>query len=143
MPDGDYEVIGVWVDSEQKWYPLNLTFSVVNGGLQGQEGQTELVIDLTAKQEGNIEGSIEGVNGGQIGIIDLNDPDPYTQYWVIDDSGQFSLELPDGDYMVAAINPNNTGTKLIPMQVSFSVQNGGLVIKWRITRKFKFAASAS
>ena len=43
LPDGDFIIEGIWVEKEQKWYPLNMNFSVVDGVLQGQ---TELVIDL-------------------------------------------------------------------------------------------------
>ena len=57
----------------------------------------------------SVEGTVvddEGtpINGGKIGIVEINDADPYSRYWVIDGSGQFSLRLHDGDYIVTAIN---------------------------------------
>ena len=55
----------------------------------------------------------------------MNDAEPYSRYWEIDGSGQFSLRLQDGEYKVTVINHND---ERIPMQRSFSVQDGALMI---------------
>ena len=31
VPDGEYQLQGIWVDSESKWYPLGLSFTVQDG----------------------------------------------------------------------------------------------------------------
>ena len=31
LPDGEYQIDGVWVDSESKWYPLVVSFTVQDG----------------------------------------------------------------------------------------------------------------
>ena len=41
---------GIWVDKEQKWYPLNINFSVVDGVLQGQYGISDRSIGETRPQ---------------------------------------------------------------------------------------------
>ena len=33
LPDGEYQITGVWVDSESKWYPLDVSFTVQNGAV--------------------------------------------------------------------------------------------------------------
>ena len=61
--------------------------------------------------------------------VNDNNPDTQTQYVDIE-KGAFSLNLADGEYMVTAIDPNRDTIvdKIIPMQVSFSVLNGRLVV---------------
>ena len=51
--------------------------------------------------------------------------EPYSRYWEIDGNGQFSLRLQDGEYKVTAINHND---ERIPMQRSFSVKDGALIV---------------
>ena len=65
------------------------------------------------------------ISGGEIGIIEMNDEEAYSRYWELDGNGQFSLRLPDGEYKVTAISHND---ERIPMQRSFSVQDGVLMV---------------
>ena len=65
------------------------------------------------------------ISGGKIGIIEMNNEEAYSRYWEIDGNGQFSLRLPDGEYKVTAISHND---ERIPMQRSFSVQDGVLMV---------------
>ena len=37
LPDGDYQIDGIWVGAESKWYPLEKKFSVENGTLVESE----------------------------------------------------------------------------------------------------------
>ena len=34
LPDGEFQITGVWVDSESKWYPLDVSFTVQNGAVK-------------------------------------------------------------------------------------------------------------
>jgi bacillopeptidase F len=43
LPDGAYKLEGIWVDSEGKWYVLNLEFTVTSGKLVGEE---QLVVNI-------------------------------------------------------------------------------------------------
>ena len=63
--------------------------------------------------------------------------EPYSRYWEIDGNGQFSLRLPDGEYKVTAINQND---ERIPMQRSFSVLDGALMVDGG-SRKIKSATA--
>ena len=68
--------------------------------------------------------------------MDVNDNNLDTQTQYVDiENGAFSLSLPDGEYMVTGIDPdrNTIVDKIIPMQVSFSVQNGLLVVNNNVT----------
>ena len=31
LPDGEYQIEGIWIDSESKWYPLVKSFTVQDG----------------------------------------------------------------------------------------------------------------
>ena len=53
LPDGEYQITGVWVDSESKWYPLDVSFTVQNGAVNNPE---VLNLDLTEKGP-NVNGS--------------------------------------------------------------------------------------
>ncbi len=34
LPDGEYQIDGVWVESESKWYPLVVSFTVQDGAVR-------------------------------------------------------------------------------------------------------------
>ena len=68
------------------------------------------------------------ISGGQIGIFDVNDEETYSHYWVIDENGRFSLNLPDGEYKVTGITQDQADNRIIPLQISFSVQEGVLIV---------------
>ena len=68
------------------------------------------------------------IGSGKIGIINVNDNEIYNHYWEIDENGAFSLRLADGEYKVTAINQDKADYRFIPMQVPFSVQEGGLFV---------------
>ena len=33
LPDGEYQIDDVWVESESKWYPLDISFTVQDGAV--------------------------------------------------------------------------------------------------------------
>ena len=47
LPDGEFQITGVWVDSESKWYPLDVSFTVQDGVVDNSE---VLNLDLTEKK---------------------------------------------------------------------------------------------
>ena len=54
VPDGEYQLQGIWVDSESKWYPLDLSFTVQDGVVD----QPDLLqLDLSEKSP-NANGSV-------------------------------------------------------------------------------------
>ena len=54
LPDGEYQIMGVWVESESKWYPLDVSFTVQDGAVYNPE---QLNLDLTEKGP-NVNGSV-------------------------------------------------------------------------------------
>ncbi|MEH7235379.1 hypothetical protein, partial [Bacillus sp. JJ1562] len=54
VPDGEYELLGVWVDSESKWYPHVVSFTVQGGKVNNPD---LLHIDLSEKAS-NVAGSV-------------------------------------------------------------------------------------
>ena len=37
LPDGEYQIDGVWVESESKWYPFVVSFTVQDGAVINPE----------------------------------------------------------------------------------------------------------
>ena len=66
LPDGEYQIRGVWVDSESKWYPLIVSFTVQDGKVYNPE---VLNLDLTEKGP-NANGSV------------MKDGQPVSGVWV-------------------------------------------------------------
>ena len=128
LPDGNYVVTQYWSETVGD-VSLQSHFSIVDGLLMVNETATDqLIITLPPV---TVDGAIvdekgNAINGGKIGILDINDGEAYSRNWVIDGNGQFSLRLQDGDYKITAINHEEYGT--IPMPISFSVQNGVLMV---------------
>ena len=69
---------------------------------------------------------VSAVSNGEIVIINVNDQSNLLV--VLDENGGFPLSLEDGEYKVTAINLNNGNGEVIPMQLSFSVQGGRLIV---------------
>ena len=122
VPDGEYQLQGIWVDSELKWYPLDLSFTVRDGVVD----QPDLLqLDLSEKAP-NANGSV------------MKDGQPVADVWVsahtvtgeeqwfngkTDGNGKFSLTLPDGEYQMDGIWVDSE-SKWYPLVVSFTVQSG-------------------
>ena len=46
LPDGEYQIDGIWIDSESKWYPNVVSFTVQDGKVVDPD---QLHIDLSEK----------------------------------------------------------------------------------------------
>ena len=127
LPDGDFIIEGIWIEKEQKWYPLNLNFSVVDEVLQGQ---TELVIDLTAEPKLNVKGSISDENG-KIANVDITiksvDTGEYF-YSSTNENGEFGIQLADGQYKIELVVVAGALYTPIYLDKVFSVANGKLQV---------------
>ena len=127
LPDGDFKIEGIWVEEEQKWYPLSLNFSVVDGVLQGQ---SELLIDLSGEQDLNVKGSIKDENG-KLANVDITiknvDTGEYF-YSSTNENGDFGLQLDDGQYKIELVVVDEALNTPIYLDKMFSVENGKLQV---------------
>ncbi len=125
LPDGDYQVEGIWLSGEQKWYPLPLAFSVVDGQLQGQ---SQLLIDLAPEQPiGNVHAKVVDVNGpiANAGVTIINtDTDVFFRFDT-NEQGEFITQLPDGNYFVDGIWIDG---EYVYLDKVFQVENGKLMV---------------
>lgn len=125
LPDGSYQIDGVWVAAEEKWYPLQLQFSVLNGLLVGN---STLLIDLT-KGLGSIPGVVVSGSTPVSGVWISAHTTGVEELWYnakTTDTGAFKLELPDGEYQIEGIWVS-TEQKWYPIVTTFSVEGGVLV----------------
>ena len=125
--NGDFIIEGIWIEEEQKWYPLSLNFSVADKVLQGQ---TELVIDLTAEPKLNVKGSISDENG-KIANVDITiksvDTGEYF-YSSTNENGEFGIQLADGQYKIELVVVAGALYTPIYLDKLFSVANGKLQV---------------
>ena len=102
LPDGEYQIEGVWVDSESKWYPTVVSFKVQDDKVDNPD---LLKLDLTEKGP-NATGSI--MKDGQPVVDTLVSVHTVTgeELWFngkTDGDGNFNLTLPDGEYQIEGI----------------------------------------
>jgi uncharacterized GH25 family protein/5-hydroxyisourate hydrolase-like protein (transthyretin family) len=127
IPDGTYRIEGIWLADEHKWYPLQLSFNVVDGNLDSD--QNSLPIEITAKKSGNVTGTL------------TKDQQPVGDLWLsahtvsgelqwfnaqTDKNGQFSFQLSDGDYQIDGVWLA-AESKWYVLNLVFTVQEGKLV----------------
>jgi hypothetical protein len=110
LPDGDYQIDGIWIDLEQKWYPLELVFSVEDGKLVGH---SSLTLQLIHHSSGNVQGIVSDENGPLGGVeVRFRHPDSSDLFVVrTDENGHYAIPLPDGAYTaesVTLIDSNET-----------------------------------
>jgi hypothetical protein len=126
LPDGDFEIDGIWVDSEQKWYELNRKFSVQAGKVVGTNG---LSIDVAIQvSKGEIDGTLMKGQTGLGNVVFSIHTIGTTQTWYdfqTDASGNFSKELPDGDYQIDGVWLDSE-QKWYALNQAFNVANGQL-----------------
>jgi hypothetical protein len=130
LQDGNYVVSGYWSPTIGDVI-LETHFSIQNGSLfVNGTAADQLIITLPSPIVTGVITDENGVaiSGGQIGIFDVNDEETYSHYWVIDENGRFSLNLPDGEYKVTGITQDQADNRIIPLQISFSVQEGVLIV---------------
>jgi hypothetical protein len=120
LPDGNYQIDGIWVDAERKWYELNQPFTVTNGQL---EGASNLVVDIATALTDNVTGTLtKGTSALSNLTFSLRNTDGTKWYSTkTDANGQFILTLPKGSYTIEGIwDP--TEQKWYVLQKDFTVE---------------------
>jgi minor extracellular serine protease Vpr len=104
LPNNNYVVEGIWIDSIGKWYELNQAFTVKDGAL---EGSTDLLIDIqTVANNYNVTGTL--TKGTQVLsdlIFSLRTTTGETKWYNVqtDVNGNFGIKLPDGSYTIEGV----------------------------------------
>ena len=124
VPDGEYQLQGIWVDSESKWYPLDLSFTVQDGVVD----QPDLLqLDLSEKAP-NANGSVmkdgQPVAGAWVNISTVTGEKQWFNAQT-DENGKYKLDLPDGEYQIDDVWVESE-SKWYPLVVSFTVQDGAV-----------------
>jgi len=104
LPDGNYRVSGYWLDNSDDFISLSQDFAVA--------GNTTLDIIVPAR---NITGTLVDEKGdliGQAWLEIVNSAQPELSYNVNVKAGQFSLALPNGEYLVRGYWNNNEYVRL-------------------------------
>jgi Leucine-rich repeat (LRR) protein len=124
LPDGTYQVDGIWVDAIGKWYELNQQFIVKNGQLEGAES---LEINVNPLHY-NVFGTL--FNGTNIlsNIIFNIRTVAGEEIWYdtqTDKNGHFGFKLPDGAYLIGGVWDDSAG-KWYELNQTFTVKDGQL-----------------
>ncbi|OIJ15416.1 hypothetical protein BKP37_06475 [Anaerobacillus alkalilacustris] len=128
LSDGSYAVSEVWYYG---WKELNFEFEVKDGLLFVDGAETDF---LTLEYpRGNVNGKVlddgVGIGNVEVEILDITGITEYGDYndwyytWT-NDNGEFSIQLPDGQYRVAWLYFGET----ISVNVPFEVINGEVVV---------------
>ena len=102
LPDGSYQVDGIWDGTAKKWYELNQTFTVTAGKLVEA---ANLLIDVAPVAD-NVSGT---VNAGTTPLSDtgfsIRTAAGEVQWFnaTTDANGTYSLRLPNGTYTIEGI----------------------------------------
>jgi Leucine-rich repeat (LRR) protein len=125
LPDGEFQLDGIWIGATNEWHILNQQFSVKDGRLVGS---TELLIKITTLNY-NVTGTL--YNGTEVlnHIIfsirtTIGDESWYNTQ--TDENGRFGFNLPDGSYMIEGIWDAYIG-KWYELKKPFVMNNGKLV----------------
>ena len=124
LPDGEYQIEGIWVDSESKWYPNVVSFTIQDNKVVNPE---RLHIDLSEKAS-NVNGSV--VKDGEPVVGDWVNAQTVSgqKVWfnaMTDENGNYGLTLPDGDFIIEGIWVDQE-KKWYPLNKEFSVKDGVL-----------------
>jgi Leucine-rich repeat (LRR) protein len=124
LPDGTYQVDGIWVDATGKWYELNQPFSVKNGQL---EGGASLEINVNPHHY-NVFGTL--FNGTNIlsNVIFSIRTVAGEEIWYdtqTDKNGRFGFNLPDGAYLLGGVWDDSAG-KWYELNQTFTMKDGQL-----------------
>ena len=99
LPDGEYQIDGIWVSAENKWYQLNQVFTV--------NGSAEVNIELgttpppsTFKVTGKVTKGSTTVIAGESFSIHTTDGSDIWYDATTDAEGNFTVELPTGEYQI-------------------------------------------
>jgi hypothetical protein len=124
LPDGDYQIVGIWDPTETKWYELNQTFTVVNGHLSGDTATLTVQVGMATDY---VTGTVRDSNGvipyAQITYYSVSKR--IYQEFHTDAAGNFSIQLEDDEYHITGIETKGTYN---PVDILFSIQDGMLFI---------------
>ncbi|WP_260871664.1 5'-nucleotidase C-terminal domain-containing protein [Bacillus sp. X1(2014)] len=118
LPDGSYQVDGIWDAAAGKWYELNQLFTVKDGKL---EGSTELLLDISGVF--NVTGTItKGTTALSETVFSIHTASGEEKWFdgQTDKDGKFALKLPNGDYTIDGIWDSVAG-KWYELKKNFTV----------------------
>ena len=131
LPDGEYVLYGIWLGSESKWYPLDLSFRIQNGELVDPE-----ILNLNlADKESNVKGSVKKDGQSVAGaLMNARTADGSEKWYdaTTDENGDYELYMPDGDYEIVGVWVA-LESKWYPLEVSVKVENRTVVNPERLT----------
>lgn len=121
LPDGSYQVDGIWDGAAGKWHELNKAFSMKSGKL---EGATELLIDIdTAVNKENVTGTVtKGLKALNDTVFSIHTSTGETKWFdaKTDANGNYALKLADGSYTIDGIW-DQAESKWYVLQKNFTV----------------------
>jgi 2',3'-cyclic-nucleotide 2'-phosphodiesterase (5'-nucleotidase family) len=103
LPDGSFQVDGIWDAAKGKWYELNQTFTVTAGSLVGS---TELLVDIASVYNDNVTGTLSKGTEKLANLVFSIRTSSGEEKWYdvqTDATGNFGLRLPNGSYTVEGI----------------------------------------
>jgi minor extracellular serine protease Vpr len=125
--DGTYHIVGVWEDPT--WHPLNKTFTITDGLVNG----TPLVVNVLKYQlppadQYNVKGLLKNGPEAVANVpFSVRSADSLAWYATRTNSkGEFVLNLPNGEYVVEGVWIDATG-KWYVLNKAFTVEEGSLV----------------
>jgi 2',3'-cyclic-nucleotide 2'-phosphodiesterase (5'-nucleotidase family) len=124
LPDGNYQVDGIWDGQAWKWYQLNQTFVVTGGKLVGS---ADLQIDIAPVFNDNVTGSVTAGTTPLVNtVFSVRTATGDVQWFnaTTDANGKYSLRLPNGTYTIEGIW-DGTAAKWYELKKDFTV-NGTL-----------------
>jgi Leucine-rich repeat (LRR) protein len=125
LPDGEFQIDGIWIGATNEWHILNQTFTVKDGRLVGSP---ELLIKISPLNY-NVTGTI--YNGTEVfsHLIFSFRSTTGEENWYntqTDENGRFGFNVADGSYMIEGIWDASIG-KWYELNQPFVVKNGKLV----------------
>jgi pullulanase len=125
LPDGDYQIDGVWV--APTWYPLNVTFTVQDGLVNGNPLVIEAMdYQLPTGEQWNVNGTLQNGSSPLANItFSIHSTDGTWYDTRTDATGKFVFELPDGSYVVDGIWLD-AKRKWYVLNQAFTVKDGKL-----------------
>ncbi|WP_419955366.1 5'-nucleotidase C-terminal domain-containing protein [Neobacillus niacini] len=121
LPDGSYQIEGIWDGTAGKWYPLKQTFTVTGGKLSGSD---TLQINVADNVTGTVKIRTAPLKNT---VFSLRTASGALQWFdtKTDSDGNFGLRLPNGSYTIEGIWDAGTGT-WYPLNKTFTVADGKL-----------------
>ena len=125
LSDGEYKLNGIWLDKESKWYPLDLSFKVLEDVLVDPD---ILQLDLSGPAP-NVNGSVvkdgQPVAGTWVNVRTITGEAKWYNAQT-DENGNYHISLPDGEYQIDDVWVDSE-SKLYPVAESFTVQDNAVV----------------